>query len=465
MSFTWSTRKQFYYLVFFVVFGIVLFIVPSFFVKKTVAPTCFDNKQNQGEEGVDCGGPCSLICENRAKDPVVKWQDVLEVNDGIYNAIAYVENPNSDGAYVLKAPYVFRFYDEKEILLGERRGETSIPPKPLNNIFTVFESRISLSRKPAKAEFEFITPLIFESSKVIPPEINISNQVVTSEDSSPRLTAFTKNISLDQLRNVEFVAVIYGVDGLPRATSKTVVDNLLPNVSQNLVFTWPKPFSGGTSVCAYPVDVVIAIDRSGSMDDDGQNPPEPLTSVKKAAVNFISKLNPLDQVSVISFATHVYDEVDSKLTSDSNFLKKTIENISIKPIESSYTNIGEPILRAREEFNSRRHNKGSKKVLILLTDGVANFPENSGDEKYAEEYAVSLSTTAKREDIEIYTIGLGSGVNSVFLKRISSSGDHYIPATSESINSVYERIANELCSKSGVSKIEIIPKLTPGINY
>ena len=30
----------------------------------TVTPSCMDGIQNQGEGGVDCGGPCAMLCSS-----------------------------------------------------------------------------------------------------------------------------------------------------------------------------------------------------------------------------------------------------------------------------------------------------------------------------------------------------------------------------------------------------------------
>ena len=34
-------------------------------MKILVAPTCTDKIRNNGEIGIDCGGPCSLKCDNQ----------------------------------------------------------------------------------------------------------------------------------------------------------------------------------------------------------------------------------------------------------------------------------------------------------------------------------------------------------------------------------------------------------------
>ena len=34
-------------------------------MNSVLGPTCSDNIRNQGETGVDCGGPCTVKCDNQ----------------------------------------------------------------------------------------------------------------------------------------------------------------------------------------------------------------------------------------------------------------------------------------------------------------------------------------------------------------------------------------------------------------
>lgn len=49
--------------------GIFSVIGGEIYLTHRAAPTCFDNKRNQGEEGVDCGGPC-ILCELKYNPPL-----------------------------------------------------------------------------------------------------------------------------------------------------------------------------------------------------------------------------------------------------------------------------------------------------------------------------------------------------------------------------------------------------------
>jgi len=71
-------RKQ--VVIAFIFLGIFSLIGGGVYLTHRSAPTCFDNKRNQGEEDVDCGGPC-ILCELKY-DPPLSLADspVLLVN-------------------------------------------------------------------------------------------------------------------------------------------------------------------------------------------------------------------------------------------------------------------------------------------------------------------------------------------------------------------------------------------------
>lgn len=84
--------KQFLYgSIFIVIILVVVWGVYAVFLKS--APTCFDKIQNQGETGVDCGGPC-VSCEiNHLEKIRVKSTNLFKSEDGI-GVVVSIQNPN-----------------------------------------------------------------------------------------------------------------------------------------------------------------------------------------------------------------------------------------------------------------------------------------------------------------------------------------------------------------------------------
>lgn len=236
---SWSAKRQLTIIGIGALVVLVIIVLPSFFIFYK-APTCFDGKQNQGEGAVDCGGPCQLLCKSETLDPIVRWQRVFPVSKGVYNAVAYVENPNFNSG-IRSVPYLFKVYGTDNLIVYERRGQTFIPPR---KVFAIFETGIITGeRTPARTTFEFTSPLSWQRGISFNPEIRIKDKIIQSEESSPRLEATLENPNVIDIANVEVVAIVYDLLGNAMASSKTIVDNLSKDNNAHVVFTWPEPFS------------------------------------------------------------------------------------------------------------------------------------------------------------------------------------------------------------------------------
>jgi hypothetical protein len=235
---TWSNRRKLFILTGIFLFLAVLVALPVFLVTYQ-APSCFDKKQNQSEGGVDCGGQCTLLCETTIAKPKVLWVRSFRVSKGIYNAVVYVENPNLDsGASV--APYTIYLRDANSQIV-ERKGTTFITP---GKTFAIFETGIKTGeRVPLKTEFDFAEGIAWTKNIQREPVLTFENMELTSEDKHPRLTAGIKNGSLLSVNNIEVVAVMYDAGDNAIASSRTTVDSVGPESSEQIVFTWPEPFS------------------------------------------------------------------------------------------------------------------------------------------------------------------------------------------------------------------------------
>jgi Mg-chelatase subunit ChlD len=212
--------------------------------------------------------------------------------------------------------------------------------------------------------------------------------------------------------------------------------------------------SGSTLAYAVPTDVLLAVDLSGSMNNDGANPPEPITSVLEAASIFAGQLRVDDRVGVVTFATRAV--LVNQLTTDTGVVANAIKQLSIDPKEElGNTNTGDSLILAKSELGSARSNPNARKVVVLLTDGLATAPD-----KEPEEYAKTQAELLKGEDVTIYTIGLGKGVNMDFLRTLASGSTlAYAVPTTDTLGSIYKSITDSIC-EDGAARIDVIPKVT-----
>lgn len=439
----------------------LLFVVFPYWATHRVAPSCFDTKQNQGEEGVDCGGPCSLLCEGTAKDLNILWVSVFPVRSGSYDLVAYVENQNfSVGAP--KIPYTARLFDADGNMIAERSGETFANP---NERFAVFVGNMLTGEKvPARGTLEFTPGFSWVSTTVPKKMLTISDKLLVGTDKIPKLSATLMNKETDLLRNIDVTAVLYDAKGAPIAVSGTMVEKIDPNSSEKLFFTWPSPlvYTAQTEQCETPVDIVLALDRSGSMSSDGKDPPQPLTEAKQAAEQFADRLTSNDQAAYVSFATEASNPIEQPLTGDIPRLKRAIDGTAIGMNGLQYTNIGDAIRRAVDELSTFRRNENARPVIVLLTDGIPTRPEdpnNPANKDYPASFARQAALDAKSKEITMYTIGLGDEVNGDFLTQLATSPEYYYKAASGvELGAIYQQIATAICKK-GPSVIEIIPRV------
>ncbi len=412
------------------------------------APTCFDGIQNTDEKAVDCGGSCTRICAFEVIPPKALWSESFKIIDGQYNAVAYIENRNERaGTPALK--YTLKLFDA-EGLITEREGVTVLPP---DSEYPVFEGRIMTGdRVPTNTTIEFTGDTLWLPGEVGREQFTLEKRELVNVDTKPKLVAELQNKLLDEAQNVDIIATIFDTAGNPLTAARTIVEYFPGRTTKEVVFTWPEPISKTLRSCETPTDVVVAIDLSGSMNNDGGTPPEPITSVLTSAQSFVSRLKTQDSVGVVTYATRA--ELVEKLTVERDRVAKRITTLSINPKEEQgSTNTGEALAFMREELGSARHSTEARKIAIILTDGLATAPDPNPDE-YAQREAQLL----KSDNIQLFTIGLGAQVHETFLKSLASSQKHFYKApTIRDLDTIYTAISKDIC-EDGPAVIEIIPK-------
>jgi len=443
----WAFWRRVQYLIG-VLFVLVLVGTGTYFSFFYETANCFDGSQNGDERGVDCGGSCTRICVADTFKPRVLWAKSFRVTDGQYNAVAYIENINSEAGSP-EVSYTLSLYDSTG-LITQRSGTTVLPP---DSVYPLFEGRIlTEGRVPTKTVVELEDPELWLPAEVGREQFVVESRQLMDVDSMPRLEAQITNNELTEAKDVEIIATIFDAARNALTSSRTVVEHFAPKTTETVFFTWPEPIAKTLRSCEVPTDVVLALDLSGSMNDEGGTPPQPITSVLRAAESFIDRLKDGDQVGVVRYATDA--SVAATLGGDSAAARGVVGGLAITPQdEVGSTNTGDAIIEAGEELGSTRHNTNARKVLVLLTDGFANAPGET-----PEQYALDAANTLKADDIEIFTVGLGDNVNEVFLQQISSGDGYFFKAASaDTVDRIYRSITEAIC-EDGPAVIEIIPK-------
>jgi Mg-chelatase subunit ChlD len=411
---------------------------------------CFDNNMNRDERGVDCGGSCVRICASDTLPPIVLWAESFNITGNQFNAVAYIENVNS----VASAPlmkYTFEFFNGTQ-KVGERSGETVLPP---SSIYPIFEGRITLDTDAVTSTILTIEPIdVWVPATLGRGQFKTSNLNLSGADVRPRLDVTIENTELTSASNIEIVATLFNEAGQPITASQTFIDALPGRSVKDIVFTWPNSIAKTVRSCEIPSDIVMGIDVSGSMNNDGTSPPQPITDTLAAAKKFVVTLGKEDQAAVVTFATSALTPVT--LTTNHSSTAAVIEALTISAAdEVGYTNTVAALKAAEAELQSSRHSPDARRALILLTDGLPTAKDDTG--AIVEEAKV-LARSLSESGIEVYAIGLGAGVNAEFITAIASDADHayYAPTTSD-LDSIYTNITGSLC-ESGATRIDVIAK-------
>ena len=447
----WSIRRKRIILSIIIFVLVVLIGGPIFFLFYQ-APTCSDLKQNGNELGIDCGGSCQLLCKAESLPLISKGDPrILEISPGVYEVVAVVENPNIM-AEVYNARYTVKLFEATSTIpVHIIEGEAFVPK---NGTFVVFEGPINMEdRRPIRATLEWQTDsLVWQKNTRQDVDLSTRDVSLSSENTKPRVNANLLNSSLEKVSNIELTVLVSGgEDANLIAASKTFVEDLGGEGSAPVVFTWSKPFNikEYAYTCGSPVDVALVIDRSGSMDDLGLNPPQPLTDVKATALDFTNQSGKNNNWSLISFANEASRPVDAPLGASIEIVQRAINNIFIATTSIQNTNIGAGILAASEELNSIRSRANADKVTVLLTDGVPTLPTKAGVKDYPSIYAKESAELARQDGISLFTIGLGKNVNVNLLKALATTTtEAYFAPTTEQLENIYNQITEKICKRS-----------------
>jgi Ca-activated chloride channel homolog len=140
------------------------------------------------------------------------------------------------------------------------------------------------------------------------------------------------------------------------------------------------------------VDIIVALDASGSMAAEDFEPKNRLFVAKLVVRQFVEGLRH-DRVGLVVFAGKAFTRCP--LTLDYGVLLNILEAVQLGTIEDG-TAIGNALTTA---LNRLRESKAKSKVIILVTDGVNNRGEIQ---------PLDAARMAQALGAKIYTVGVGS---------------------------------------------------------
>jgi Mg-chelatase subunit ChlD len=196
-------------------------------------------------------------------------------------------------------------------------------------------------------------------------------------------------------------------------------------------------------------NTMMVVDTSGSMGEKDGSSGTKMSNAITAGGNFVdlTAANPQNEIGLTSFSSTA--TTNSSLTSNFSSVKTQVNTLKA----SGNTCIQCAIDQASQALTAGKRS-GVKNVMVLLTDGIANYVEGSNSQvsqSTAEQAALTAATNAhKANDTIIFVIGLGSDVNTSFLQQLATStgGQYYFPPTTDNLNDIYTQISQIIAQGS-----------------
>jgi Ca-activated chloride channel family protein len=158
----------------------------------------------------------------------------------------------------------------------------------------------------------------------------------------------------------------------------------------------PRLVNSQTEVKASGIDIVAALDLSGSMISEdfvvNNRRVNRFNMARSVLKSFIDK-RPNDRIGLVVFAKQAF--IAAPLTLDHDYLQANLDRLEIGTINSDATAIGDALVVA---LNQLRDLKAKSKIIILATDGQ----NNSGKIE-----PLIAANAAAALGVKIYTVGIG----------------------------------------------------------
>lgn len=167
----------------------------------------------------------------------------------------------------------------------------------------------------------------------------------------------------------------------------------------------------------FGISVALAMDYSGSMGDD-------IYISEDAARMFVREMSPYDSTAIVKFTGKV--NVFETFTNDTTLL---LDAIAEPTDDREYTAVYDAVFKSLELCQGQ----SGRRVVVAYTDGKDNNSSHDIDDVIA---------LAAAEEIPVFMIGLGAGVEEVALQRISDeTGGVYMAAESaDDLINIYRKI-------------------------
>lgn len=271
------------------------------------------------------------------------------------------------------------------------------------------------------------------------------------------------------------VQLVRGITGLTRSHAGAILLRLrwLALLLFIVALAQPRIGLGEAKIKASGIDIVVAIDLSGSMAAEdfelNRQRVNRLVIAKDVLGKFIER-RANDRIGLVAFAGRAY--IASPLTLDHDFLRQNLDRLDLGSIEDG-TAIGSGLTAG---LNRLRDLKSKSKIVILMTDGQNNAGKVP---------PLTAAEAAQAMTVKVYTIGVGTRGTAPFpqtdvfgrrryiqtpvdidedtLKKISekTGGKYFRADNTDALRSIYAEIDRLEKTEIEVKKFQRYDELFP----
>ena len=234
---------------------ILVIIISIAFVVLYDRPSCTDGLHNQGEEGTDCGGPCSRECVFATSKPSILWGRAFRISPTLHSVIYYIENKNTT-LTAKDLPYRLKFFDKKGEYINDYRGVVSIYPSFITPIFIPHIK--TGEREIETTSIEFTQEPNWQPALIeIPPLLTLNQRIEYPKKGGARGHASIVNETISPINDIDVYAVIFDQRGNAVSAASTYIQTLKSKEEIDVIFTWVNDIKPIEYVCDAKSDLFL----------------------------------------------------------------------------------------------------------------------------------------------------------------------------------------------------------------
>jgi hypothetical protein len=221
-------------------------LVTLYFAFVRQAPSCTDGTLNQGEQGIDCGGPCaSCEAKNLVSIRTIRDVEVFRTASGKATLLAAILNPNT--GYVAEFSYEFVVLDARGNVLERISGSDTLFASETRYLIT--GSVETAAQKIGKVTLTIGDPQWKPKREVLRPDVSVlPGARTTIENGTIYARGSVRNQSTASAEGIRVVAFLLDRSGNELFVGQALVSRLSGGSEEPFVVQFPSDASLATRV-------------------------------------------------------------------------------------------------------------------------------------------------------------------------------------------------------------------------